>query len=244
MLRSKAVRGLAVLTVCLWSAGGAQGRDLFQNAKFDVFVLGGGSTLVDPQYFTSAGNRFHSRFDLGYKFTVGVSVPYGKFLNIESGYTYGPNNLVVTNTSIFPHAGILYPVRFHMGTLSGVVHTPSSIFGITPYVAGGVEYDQFSPTPDAVRTATDVGFGAVSTFPYLSHNDKFGVNLGGGFNRKLTKRISFRVDLRDHVTSSPAFGIPTSRAEFSSTGFPTFPVKGRANNIIYEAGFVFHLGKK
>ena len=102
-----------------------------------------------------------------------------------------------------------------------------------------MEYDRFSPTPAAVTTATNQGFAAVST-AIINHNDKFGINLGVGLDRKLTKRLTFRIDLRDHITSSPAFGLPP-KPTFDSAA--TFPVAGRANNIEYTAGIVFHLGK-
>jgi hypothetical protein len=222
--------------------GVAQARDLVQNLQLDVFVLGGGSTLVDAQYWNAADRLYHSRMDLGSKFTVGVAVPYGKLLTLETAFTYGPNNLVVTNTDLFPHVGVVYPVRDYIGSLSAVVHAPFSKFHFHPYGEGGVEYDRFSPTPGAIATAgnSKIGFAAVAPAPYMTHNDKFGLNVGVGIDRKFSKRLTFRIDVRDHVTSSPAFGFPPS-ATYDNAA--SFPVKGRANNIVYTAGIVLHLGK-
>jgi opacity protein-like surface antigen len=239
MMLRRSVKGSMVLVVLWLSAGGAHARDIFKAAQADVFVLGGGSTLVDTQYFASAERLFHSRFDLGPKFTVGVAVPYGKLLKIETAYSYGPNNLVVTNTNIFPHVGTTYGSRTYIGSLSAVIHSPVALFHIRPYGAGGVEYDRFSPTDAAIAEARNNGFAAAST-ANLAHNDKFGLNIGVGLDRKLTKRMAFRIDLRDHITSSPAFGIPPVP---TSDSIAMFPVSGRANNIMYTAGFVFHLGK-
>jgi len=239
MVKKKAVQGLMVLTALLWSTGGAQARDLFKDMQLDAFVLGGGSTLVDAQYFNSAERLFHSRFDLGPKFTLGVAVPYGKLLSIETAYSYGPNDLVVTNTNVFPHVGQVYPVRVYIGSLSAVVHAPFALFHLRPYAEGGVEYDRFSPTDAAITTAKNQGFATVST-AIITHNDKFGMNVGVGIDRKLTKRLTFRIDLRDHVTSSPAFGLPPKPTADSAAAFP---VAGRANNIQYTAGIVFHFGK-
>ncbi|MGO8791932.1 MAG: hypothetical protein ACLQVL_31715 [Terriglobia bacterium] len=244
MVKTRTVQVMMVLTVLLWSTGAVQARDLFKDAQADVFVLGGGSTLVDGQYYTESGSLFHSRFDLGYKFTVGVAVPYGKLLTIETALTTGPNNLYVTNVNIFPHTmsdGSVkeYPARTYIGSLSAVVHAPFSLRHFRPYAEGGVEYDRFSPTQQAVTNARTEGFGTIST-AIVTHNDKFGLNLGGGIDRKFTKRITFRIDLRDHITSSPAFGLP---AQPTSDSNAIFPVKGRANNIVYTAGILFHLGK-
>ena len=233
----KTVQGLMVLTALLWSTCGTQARDLTKDLQFDVFVLGGGSSLVDPHYFDSAGRLYHSRFELGPKFTIGVAVPYGKLLTIESAYSYGPNDLVVTNTNAFPHVGTVYPLRDYSGSLSAVIHAPFSHFHFRPYAEGGVEYDRFSPTPGAIATALNQGFAAVST-AYINHNDKLGINVGGGLDRRLTKRLTFRIDLRDHITSSPAFGLPNSQSA------ARFPVSGRANNVEYMAGILVHLGKR
>jgi len=53
-MMKKTVQGLMVLTALLWSTGGVEARDLLQNAKFDVYGLVGGSTIIDAQYFDSA----------------------------------------------------------------------------------------------------------------------------------------------------------------------------------------------
>ena len=239
-MMKKTVQGLMVLAALVWSTGGVQARDLFKNAQFDVYGLFGGSTIVDAQYFDSAGRLYHTRFEPSPKFSLGVSVPYNKFLSIETGFSYGPNDLVLTNTNIFPHTSpssvTVFPVNVYLGTLNAVVHAPYTFRKFQPYVAGGVEYDRFSPTQAAVASALRNGWASTST-ALINHNDKFGFSLGAGLDRKLTKRLSLRIDARDHVTSSPAFGLPNSY----SNAF--YAVKGRCNNIVYTAGFVYHLGK-
>ena len=237
----KTVQGMMVLAALVWSAGGVQARDLLANAQADVYGLVGGNTIVDAQYFTSAGRLYHTRFDPDYKFSVGVAIPYNKFLTIESGFTYGPNNLVLTNVDIFPHtapASIrVFDNDVYLGTLSAVVHAPFSYKHFKPYVEAGVEYDRFAPSRSAIFSAAANGWASTST-ALINHNDKFGFNLGGGIDRKLSKRLTFRIDARDHVTSSPAFGLPNSYNNGA-----IFPVKGRSSNIVYTAGFLYHLGK-
>jgi outer membrane protein W len=132
-----------------------------------------------------------------------------------------------------------YPARFYAGSLSAVFHAPFSYRHFRPYAEGGVEYDRYTPTRGAIATARNHGWATVNT-ALLTHNDKFGMNVGVGIDRKFTKRITFRIDLRDHITSSPAFGIPPAQTEAS---IAIFPVKGRANNIMYTAGILYHLGK-
>ncbi len=239
MVKKKTVQGLMALTALFLSSGAAQARDIFQDAQADVFVLGGGSTFVDQRYFTEADRLFYSRFEVGPKFTLGVAIPYGKLVSVETAYTYGPNDLAVTNTNLFPHVATVYASRTYIGSLSAVLHAPVSLFHVRPYGEAGVEYDRFSPTPAAITLANNQGFASVST-AIITHNDKFGMSLGGGLDRKLTKRLTFRIDLRDHITSSPAFGLPPRPSVDSNA---SFPASGRGNNIVYTAGIVFHLGK-
>jgi opacity protein-like surface antigen len=239
-MMKKTVQGLMALVVLLSSTGAAQARDIFKDAQADVFVLGGGSTLVDAQSWNFASRQFHSRFELGPKFTIGVAVPYGKLLSIETAFTTGPNNLYVTNLNQFPHNPVGYPARFYSGSLAAVVHAPFSLFHVRPYAEGGVEYDRYSPTPAAITTAKSQGFAAVST-TIITHNDKVGLSIGAGLDRKIMKRVTFRLELRDHITGSPAFGLPL-QPTIDSLG-ASYPVAGRANNIEYTAGILFHLGK-
>jgi len=238
-MMKKTVQGWMALAIFMLSTTAAQARDFAKNIQFDVFALGGASTLVDVEHFYSAGRLYHSQFNYGLKYTIGVAVPYGKLLSIETAYSAGPNNLVVTNLNQFPHAPVTYPVRVYMGSMSAVIHAPFTFLHFRPYVEGGVEYDRFSPTPEAITTAKNVGFAAVST-ANINHNNKFGVNVGGGLDRKIIKRVTLRIDLRDHITGSPAFGLPPQPTTDSAA---SFPVTGHANNIEYTAGIVFHLGK-
>jgi opacity protein-like surface antigen len=237
----KTVQSLLLLTAILFGAGSIQARDLFQNVKFDVYGLAGWSTMFDAQYFVSAGRVYHTRFDPDYKFSLGVAIPYNKYLSIESGITYGPNNLVLTNTNLFPHTVAsgsvrVYPVNNYIGTLSAVVHAPYSFHHFKPYVVGGVEYDRFSPTRTAILDAYNNGWASTST-ALINHSNKFGFNLGVGLDRKLTKRLTFRIDARDHITSSPQFGLPNS---FSDAVYVT---RTRSSLAVYQVGLVYHLGK-
>ncbi len=241
-MMKKNLQGLAVLTALLWCTSGAQARDLFKNWKLDVYGLAGGSTVIDPYYFNSAGRLYHTRYEPSPAVSFGVDVPYNKFLSIETGITYGPNNLTLTNTNVFPHttaSGSVtkYPVDVYVGNLSAVVHAPISPRHFKPYVELGVEYDRFSPTQAAISTALKEGWASTS-IALINHNDKFGFNYGAGVDRKFTKRLSLRIDIRDHLTSSPRFGLPNS---FSPAAI--FPVNGRCNNVVYTAGIVYHLGK-
>ena len=238
-MRKKTVR-VWMLLAALWGAtAGAFADGPLANAKVDVFVLGGGSTFIDEHYFYDAERTYLSYFKVGPKITAGFAVPYGPILCIELSYTYGPNNWVVQNNDVMPRVGVVYPVRYSSGNLSAIIHVPYSKFHFRPYVDGGVEYVQFTPTKAAIKYALDYGFASAS-MAYINANDKVGITVGFGVERKLIKRLSLRIDLRDHVSGTPGFGIPL--APTAANPAP-FIVQGRSNNIVYTAGFVYRLGK-
>jgi len=238
MMKRKA-QGMVALAALLFSAGTARAQDLIKNLQLDVFALAGGSTMVDAQYWLSADNLFHSRFEVGPKYTLGVAVPYGKLLSIETAFSAGPNDMVVLNTDVNPRVNVIYPVRFYNGSVGGVVHAPFSRFHFRPYGELGIEFDRYSPTDAAVAKARNQGFAAVAT-AIMTHNDKFGLSVGAGLDRKLTKRVTFRIDLRDHIAGSPAFGLPFFETK---DNLGSYPVTGRVNNLEYTAGIVYHVGK-
>ena len=236
----KTVLGLMVLTALLWSTRGAQARDLFTDMQVDVFALAGGATLVDSHYLEAAGRPYYAHYKLGQRYTFGVGVPWGKLVTIETAYTQGPSTWSVTNQDLNPRVAVLYPIDVYRGSMGAVVRSPNTYFHIRPYADLGLEFDRFSPTAAALATATNQGFTSVSTAT-INHNDKFGMNAGFGLERKLTKRLTFRIDLRDHVTTTPRYGLTTQSTAGNAATFPVLR-HTKANDVEYSAGIVFHLG--
>ena len=237
MIMRKILRSSLLLMTMSLSAIAAHGKEV-KEITFDFFATGGGSTLVDATYFLSADELYHSRFAVGDKFMAGFEVPVNKLLSTEIAYTQGANNLIVTGIDFYPRQTLVYPVHNHMTSLDALAHSPIALFGIRPYAVAGVEYGRFEPTYQAKYVAVTYGFGATKDVT-ITGNDKMGLNIGIGLDRKIFRRVSFRLDLRDYVTSSPAFGLP-----HRSPNGAIFPVSGRANNLEYTAGFVIHIGKK
>jgi opacity protein-like surface antigen len=199
--------------------------------------MGGGATLFDSRVFTStAGFQYRSDYANGGKFTISFETPRGKILGIEGSYAVGHDNLCITGVTVNPtEAG--YGIWNHRASLNLVAHAPKRIFGVQPYVTAGVEYDRFTPTRSAVDRVTTQGF--TGTAAVLEHDNKVGVNGGGGFEWAVTKTIALRLDARDHLTGSPTFGLKSQ----TSGGKPIFSVSGLAQNMEYSAGIVFRIPK-
>jgi outer membrane protein W len=224
---------VAAVALCL-STVAAHARDI----RFDVIVMGGGSTVFNTTYFTSADERYRSSYATDARYTVGIEVPLGKILAVEATYSSGNNNLRVTNTSLEPDQTIQYGVRNKVGSVGLVAHAPFSRWGFHPYATLGWDYHRFAPTLAGKKEAEAQGFAAAG-WAKLKFTDKLGLNCGVGVERKISRRLSLRLDVRDHFSGSPTFGLPPQ----SSTS-AIFPAKGLAQNVVYSAGLVIHFGKR
>jgi opacity protein-like surface antigen len=199
---------------------------------FSVFVMGSVSSLFDNGSYNEYTTPYGSAYKTGAGITFGAEVPLGKILGVEGSYTKVRNNLAITDYGLSTPQESGYGI--HDQRLSGdlVAHAPRSFLGIKPYLAAGLEYDRFSP----VGPSSNIFSGFVNVS--LGAANKMGINYGGGVDMNLLPHVSLRVDVRDHLMSTPTYGLPSS----SSTG-PYFPVSGAAHDLDYSAGLVLHLGK-
>jgi len=199
---------------------------------FSVFAMGSISSLLDKGYYNEYTTPYGSTYKTGGGITFGAEYPLGKILGVEGSYSRVRDNLVLTNYGLSTPQETGYGI--HNQRFSGdlVAHAPRSFFGFKPYLAAGLEYDRFSPVGPPSDTFS--GFVNVS----LGAANKVGVNYGGGVDRKLLPYLNLRIDVRDHLTSTPTYGLPSS----SGVG-AYFPVSGAAHDLDYSAGIVFHFGK-
>jgi opacity protein-like surface antigen len=238
MMTKKALQSSMIVAALCFSTVVARAGGLKFNTKFDVILMGGGSTVFDTTYFTSADERYRSSYATAARYVVGIETPLGQILGLEIAYSSGHNNLQVTNTSLSPTATTVYSVRNNVGSVDLVAHAPFKRLGFHPYAEVGWDYHRFAPTLAGKEEAESQGFGAAATAT-LKTMDKLGLNCGGGLERKISRRVSFRLEVRDHITGSPTFGLPPQ-----SSNSAIFPAKGLAQNVEYSVGIVAHFGKK
>ena len=223
----RGIIGLAAL--CLITTAGYGG-------DFRLFVLAGGSSFSNNHTFTVASVNWRSGYATGGKVIVGGEYPLNKILGFEAAYASGRNNLRLTNlTSLNRTAG--FGVGSHRLSGNLVLHAPIALLRLRPYLTAGIEYDRFSPARGAETVVATSGFTG-STSVTLNADNKLGFNYGGGVEWKLLRHLGLRLDVRDHVTGSPRFGLSM---QSGVTG--AFPVSGTAQGIEYSAGVVLHLGK-
>jgi len=242
MMKREVVRSLIVAATLCLSSVPAQAKDPFKNPFKDidmtVFGMAGGATFYDKREFISADEKYKSSYDVQPRYVWGTGLPLTKLLGLEVAYSTGPSNLRVTNISLNPRASNVYDVRHHTASVNVLLHGPVKFFGVRPYAAAGWDYNRFAPTLAGKQFANWQGFGAVSTAT-LTYTDKLGMNFGVGLEHKISRRVTLRLDARDHISGSPTFGLP---AQASASAI--FPAKGSANDVEYTAGIVVHIGKK
>lgn len=206
-----------------------------------VFVTGGGNKIGDYRSFEEAFIPYQTTYAAGGGGTVGFELPLKRsnIFGIEGSYGLSQNNLELTNynTPTLPLTKS-YGLRDNRFSVDLVVHSPSTFRGIRPYFVAGAEYDLFAPTSAAVTLANTTGF-AYAPVAKLSSQGAGGVNFGGGLDYKLTEKWGVRIDVRDHITSSPMLGLPYGITPSSAA---YFPISGDAHSIQYTIGIVYHFG--
>jgi hypothetical protein len=237
MTTKKFVQGLIVTVALCLSATAGRAQDKL------IFVMGGGSSLDDFRSFMEGFVPYSSEYAAGGMGTVGVEVPLkrSKVFGLEGSYGFGQNNLKLTDLNTSPVTVKSYGLRTNRVSADLVAHAPTTYRGARPYVALGVEYDRFSPTSSASSLATTEGFAFEPTAK-LGSQGTGGVNFGGGLDWRSSSKLGLRIDVRDHITGSNTFGLPTS--EPSTAGLPWFPATGHAHDIVYSIGIVYRFGRE
>lgn len=224
MMRAKFAPLLSLVAVVCFSISPARAQDV------RLFLMGGVSYFENSRTFSSAlGVPYQSNYASGGKVSFGGEKSLTKIVGIEAAYASGHNNLRLTNQAASQTFG--YSILDQRLSADAVAHSPTTYFGLRPYVSGGPEFDHMGPSDRAKNDAAVYGFaGEIVT---LGGSNKLGANFGGGLEWSSLPMLGLRVDLRDHITSAPTYGLTSS----------VFPMRGSANDVEISAGIVLHFGK-
>jgi len=234
MITKRFVQGLiAAVALCLATTAAQAQNSL-------VYVTGGVTSFRDARSFQEAFIPYTTNYANGGGGNVGFEMPLKKsqMFGLEFSYGLGQNNLRLNDLNTNPITTKSYGLRDNRFSGDLVVHSPSTYHNARPYFVVGAEYDEYAPTSHAQNLATTTGFAYYPTAK-LSSEGHVGVNFGGGIDYRLTEKLGVRLDVRYHITGSPAFGLPY----VATTASPAwFPISGNASNIEYTIGFVYHFG--
>ena len=223
MTRAKLAQLLPLVVLALFSTSAARAQGV------RVFVMGGGSFLEDERFFTRLGDRFQSNYASGGKITFGGEVSLAPVFGFEGSYGYGRNNLRVTDLAA--SQTLAYGVRTQRLSANLVAHSPVPVLGVRPYATAGLEYDHLGPTSQAKTLAFTQGFA--DQLVTLSASNQVGFNYGGGIEWSFVPALALRLDLRDHITGTPTYGLSSAR----------FPISGAAHGVELSVGLTFHIGR-
>jgi hypothetical protein len=207
--------------------------------------MGADSSFTDQRSFTERYVNYSSAYAGGGKAIVGVEAPFYKIFGIEASYSIGSNNLEINNLSYTYTLIKSYGVRNNRFSADIVGHVPGVWRGIRAYGVAGVEYEVFSPTSSAETVAKTQGFACErnntpTCSATLSTQGEAGFNVGAGLDYKVAAKVDLRLDVRDHMFSSPTYGLPATPS-LVTTAY--FPISGSARNIEYSIGLVYRFGK-
>jgi len=199
-------------------------------------LMGSGSYLFSERLFTVEDERFRSNYAPGGKAIFSLEYTPASVLGLEASYAYGRNNLRVADLEETPPEEIGYGVRLQRYSGNLVIHSPVALGGLRPYATAGLEYLRFGPTSDAKARAFTEGFAGRQAV--LESSNKLGFNVGGGVEWSLIPALALRLDVRDHSTGTPRYGLPVQ-----SETAAIFPITGRAHNLEISAGITLHFGE-
>lgn len=202
---------------------------MLQGQGIDLFLQGGASSLMDKNSPSTVTGPFQTSYATGGQFSLGAEARLGSLFGLEGAYGWGQNNLRVAGSGSNSGIQASYGIRHQRASGDFVLHAPFPI--LKPYLLAGIEYDHFSPYGNTVVTLPGIS-GSLSSngSPVLSSDNELGFNYGGGVELGVLPFVGFRIDIRDHVTSSPSFGL---QGRYNTT----------AHDVEYSAGIVIHVGK-
>jgi len=224
MVRARLAQSLYALLFLCFSAAFARGQGV------RAFIMAGGSFRQDNRFFTNLANRrFESSYASGGRITIGGELSLANIIGVEGSYGYGRNNLRIRDLAQSQTLG--YGMRTQRLSVNLMGHSPVAVLGLRPYATGGLEYDHLGPTDQANRLAFTRGFAGQQLT--LGNSNQVGVNYGGGVEWSFFPTLALRLDLRDHITGTPTYGLSSAR----------YRVSGAAHNVEFSLGVVFHIGK-
>lgn len=201
-----------------------------------VTVFAGGSFLGGEKLMLVDDDEpFRSEFNNGIRWGARFTVDLDSNWSGEVSYGFSKNNLDITDLGLPAPREREFETNVHQFVANLLYSFRQLRYGPRPFVTAGLGWSRFSPTSEA-RTRAVIG-NFLDRAAVIEADNQFNFNFGGGLEGRLSDRFGFRVDLRDHVTGMPRFGLPKEPLRDR----PFFPVDGAIHNVELSGGLVIHL---
>ncbi len=193
-----------------------------------ITLFCGGSFFKGERVFTVNGSPLQSEFEKGVKAGVRGTTDIGTRWAVEAAYSFGRHDLRISELEV-PDQGRRFRMSLHEISTNLLYYFASTDGGLRTFATAGLGLARFSPTSRAKALALDGKF--IDDPARIVSDNKFSVNMGGGFEGRASRRVAVRFDIRDHmIKETPA----------RSDGI-FFPVKGSVHQIEVLAGVIFYL---
>lgn len=198
-----------------------------------VTVTGSTSNVSADRTFVINGNNFQTQYASGARGKARLTLDLTSHFSAEAVYGFGTSNLEVTRTGTTPQTSA-FGVREHEVQVNVMHFFTSSSSHLRPFLTTGVGVAHFGPTSAAT---TQASFQFTDGPASISADNKLSLTIGGGLEARSRHRIGLRLDVVDHISGIPTYGVPQT----SSGGGASYPVNGIVHNIQAEAGLVLYL---
>lgn len=200
-----------------------------------VTIFGGGSFVKGERTFVIGGDTFRTRFVDGGRILARASLDLTSHWTVEADYGLGTSNFRVEQSGGTPQQRD-FGVRVNDISFNLIRFFTSSESRFRPYLGAGLGWLRYSPTDAAKASAQTNEF--IDEAAAIQASNKFSFPIGGGAEVRLNRWLGTRIDVRDHITSVPRFGVPQTS---TGPGGDFFPVDGVVHNVELAAGVVFYL---
>jgi opacity protein-like surface antigen len=228
-----------VLKIALFVAVVAIAASAQMPMNLRVGTFGSGSLMMADRDFTISGDQFRSEFLNGGNYGFRGVIDLTDNWALEGSYSYGNNNLRITETAGNTTDVRNFGVRQHGWNANALRYLNGNDSRFRMFVDGGLGLSRFSPSELAQIAAVVDQF--VDEPALITAENKVNFNFGGGVEAKASDRIGIRFDLKDHIAGVPRFGVPQTP---QGTGGDFYPVDGMTHNISAGIGLMWYLGGK
>jgi hypothetical protein len=207
-------------------------RAFAQDINPRITFLGGASLLSGSRSFVIGPSLFTTQFNNGIKIGIRGTVNVKEHWGGEGTYSFSSNGLQVTRS--VPASGQTFGVHLHQITGNALYFFTARDKSFRPFLTAGLGLSRYSPTSDAKLSAAQSFLGQPAV---LTSTSAFNFNFGAGIESRPWDHFGLRLDLRDHLTAIPRFGLPSSA---TSPGSPFFPIQGRAQDFEIATGLTYY----
>lgn len=230
---NKSHRGILLVCLAALLCASAAAQDINPRITF----LGGASLLSGSRSFVIGPTLFDTQFQNGVKIGIRGTLNLTEHWGAEGTYSFSSNDLQVTRVQ--PAAVETFGIHLHQLTANAIYFFTARDKAFRPFLTAGLGLSRYSPTSDAKLAAAQNFLGQPAV---LTSASAFNFNFGGGIESRPWQHFGIRLDLRDHLTAIPRFGLPSSA---TSPTAPFFPIQGRAQDFEITTGLTyFFIGAK